>query len=156
MVKQNPDPRIKRIGMRLRQLRREHGESMAIHSKIAKKYNIRMKQSHYSKIERGVAAPPLRTLFAIADYFGVSILDFFDPPEAERDSKLHYILHNPPLHSLLLELEERSGPQKAAQYLKLLISMLLEMLQESNASAIQDLQAANRKKGKGKQERKSN
>lgn len=121
---------------------------MSIHSTISKKYNIRMKQSYYSKIERGIVEPPLRTLYAIADYFGVNITHFFDPPDIEQHDKLHYILHNPSLYSLLVELEAEAGPKKAAEYLKVSLKLLLDMLSEfkDKSSTLKPLPIDNQRK----------
>lgn len=62
---------MERLGMRLRALRRARGLTMRIADQVRLRYGVKLDPSYLSRIERGQAALPLRTLFALADYFGV-------------------------------------------------------------------------------------
>ena len=124
------DPRLIKLGARLRQLRTQRGETMDIYEKISRDYNIRLKQSYYSKIERGLASPPLRTLYALADYFEIDFASLFDTQNEESQKYPQYLLQKPELIALLEQFGANMGVEKAAKYLKKIIQLLSEFSQD--------------------------
>ena len=117
---------LERLGTRLRFLRTQKGLSMETHAKqIADHYNIRLRQSYYSKIERGLAAPPLRTLYALADYYDTTVCSLFDMPLPEGRTTAREFLQKSKLLFLLEEFVHNVGSEKAERY-------LCKVLEEAN------------------------
>ena len=130
MESKDIDPRLIKLGARLRQLRIQRGETMSIYEKISRDYNVRLKQSHYSKIERGLASPPLRTLFALADYFEVEIVSLFETQNKKGEQYPQYLLQKPDLIAILEQFGSNLGIEKAAKYLKKMVHIFSEFSQD--------------------------
>ncbi len=122
---------LRYMGSRLRNLRAKQGETMAIHEKISKKYNIRLKQSYYSKLERGLVSPPLRTLYALADYFDVNINSLLDPSFLDQGNhSLQVLLQRTELINLMEEFTKLLDVDKAEYYLTSTLRKYIELLKE--------------------------
>ena len=67
-----------KIGSRLRKLRLDRGLSMRISYLIRRDYDIKLTPSYLSRIERGTVDVPLRTLFALADFYKTSVSKILD------------------------------------------------------------------------------
>ena len=63
--------RLDLLGNRLRTLRRARGLSLRLADQVRARYDVKLDPSYLSRVERGRAALPLRTLCALADYFAV-------------------------------------------------------------------------------------
>ena len=80
--------RLDLMGRRLRALRRARGLSMRMADQVRNRYGVRLDPSYLSRVERGRAALPMRTLFALADYFGVEPTALFSAEESPGASPL--------------------------------------------------------------------
>jgi transcriptional regulator with XRE-family HTH domain len=63
----------KLIGERLRKERLKRGLSMAVAREVRQIYCVKIDSSYLSRIELGKTEIPLRTLFALADYYEVQV-----------------------------------------------------------------------------------
>ena len=70
---------LRSIGERLRRIREATGKNMTIAHEIRSRYNVKIDPSYLSRMERGKVEIPLRTLYALADYFKVSPGCLIDP-----------------------------------------------------------------------------
>lgn len=76
-----PDPLAKRIGLRIRELRKEAGLTL---EKLAYESSVQTK-GYLSDVEKGLARPSVQTLLAIAERLEVDLLDLVTfPDESER------------------------------------------------------------------------
>ena len=131
MSKEKVNAQLLRIGQRLRFLRMQRNETMMeVQKKMAKNYNLSLRQSHYSKIERGLVSIPLITLYALADYFKVDMRTLLDPTMSKQEDSLVVFLEEPELLFLTEELIKTVGTKKAARYLSLFIKLSLQLIQE--------------------------
>jgi transcriptional regulator with XRE-family HTH domain len=106
-----------RVGERLRRLRESRGESMAVARLIRERFGVKLDPSYLSRMERGRAEIPLRTLFALARYYGVAPADLVHLEEFQHGGPLEDVLSQPDLKS---ELEELYGILGKDQLLQLL------------------------------------
>ena len=133
MSKEKPHPILARVGARLRYLRKKKGETMAIHKKIAKSYDVSLSQSSYSKIESGKISIPLPTLYALADYFKVDLNYLLDLPtgaESKKPKDLSLLLKEAEFMDLLEELIQEVGLEYASYYLVSGLQSALELLRK--------------------------
>lgn len=76
-----PDPLARRIGARIRDLRKEAGLTI---EKLAYESSVQTK-GYLSDVEKGLARPSLKTLLAIAEHLEVDLLDLVTfPADSER------------------------------------------------------------------------
>lgn len=81
------EERLALLGERLRRLRKARGKSMRAADEVRVRYGVKLDASYLSRAERGRIALPLRTLFALADFYGVeasTLLAF--PAAGQQDS----------------------------------------------------------------------
>ncbi len=82
--RKTPDPLAKRIGARIRVLRKEAGltlEKLAYESEVGSK-------GFLSDVEKGLARPSVETLQSIADRLEVALLDIVTFPEHDDRQRL--------------------------------------------------------------------
>lgn len=82
--RERPDPLAKRIGGRIRELRKEAGltlEKLAYESDVGSK-------GFLSDVEKGLARPSVETLNAIAARLGVALLDLVTFPDQDERQRL--------------------------------------------------------------------
>ncbi len=72
-----PTEQEQRIGKRLRELRIARNYSMNVAVLVRERSGVKIDSSYLSRLERGRAALPFRTLFALLGFYGVSPGDFF-------------------------------------------------------------------------------
>ena len=97
---------LKLIGERIRKLRFARGDSMKIAFEIRAKYGVKLDPSYLSRIERGKTEIPLRTLYAISDYFDLKPTYLMDGNQ-DNDRKI-----DPLVESKILDLTKKIGPEK--------------------------------------------
>ena len=119
---------LKRLGVRLRYLRNKKGDTMAIHKKISKIYKIRMNQSYYSKLERGMVSPPIRTILALANYFEVDLNYLLDIPISPKYKNLELLFQEPEFLDVLENFCQEMGIKKAKSYLLSTLKANLNLL----------------------------
>ena len=87
-----PDPLAKRIGARLRELRKAAGLSLrALVDQIDLGDERLASRGYISDIEAGLSLPTLATLHAVAECLGVELLDLVTfPAESERQRLVHH------------------------------------------------------------------
>ncbi len=82
---------------------------MSVAKTIRERYGVKLDPSYLSRMERGKAEIPLRTLFALARYYDadprdlVYLEDFSDPDPAQ------YLFLQPDVKAVLQSLHERLG-----------------------------------------------
>ncbi len=118
---------VKKIGERLRTVRETRGKNMTIAREIRETYGVKIDPSYLSRMERGKAEIPLRTLFALSDYYGVEVATVIDPSAQGDAAGIEYILADPDLVRMLTHLQMELGDQNARHHLKRSIEQLLEL-----------------------------
>ena len=119
------------IGEKLRELRQSRGLSMNIARDIRAHYGVKIDSSYLSRIERGKTEIPLRTLFALSDYFEVHPAYFLENVSAfKKANDIDYITLDRLLVQVLKEFKDTVGEKKARQHLREHMSSVLTMLQE--------------------------
>ncbi|MCB1308443.1 MAG: helix-turn-helix transcriptional regulator [Leptospiraceae bacterium] len=93
------EKQLKEIGQRLRAVRKARGLPMRIAATIRERYGVKLDQSYLSRMERGESEVPLRTLFALADFFEVDPCDLLRPNAHRTSSEL--ILKTPVIQKQL-------------------------------------------------------
>lgn len=120
------------VGRRLRQLRQSRGLSISIAEKVRAAYSVKLDRSHLSRMERGKASIPLRTLFALVDFYEADMVDVLpNPHEAVSrplDPLLERIRQAPGLGNRLTELYTRLGPDRLEEVLFTLTDAILSCL----------------------------
>ena len=136
-------PLLERLGSRLRFLRTQKGLTMDMHAQqIATNYNVRLQQSYYSKIECGETVPPLRTLYALADYYGTTVCSLLDMPVEEGRATARSFLQKSKVLFLLEELVHNAGDDKAERYLCKVLEEANHLFNKSQATS--DTKARNK------------
>jgi transcriptional regulator with XRE-family HTH domain len=119
------------IGEKLRELRQSRGLSMNIARDIRAHYGVKIDSSYLSRIERGKTEIPLRTLFALSDYFEVHPAYFLENVSAfKKANDIDYITLDQLLVQDLKQLKETVGEKKARQHLREHMNSILGMIQE--------------------------
>ncbi|HQP39698.1 MAG TPA: helix-turn-helix transcriptional regulator [Polyangiaceae bacterium] len=95
--RRQPDPLALAVGQRIRQLREEAGltlEALAFESARANegtrayKHELSFSKGHLSNLERGLVAPNVLTLQALATALHVHLLDLLTFPEVDERQRL--------------------------------------------------------------------
>jgi len=95
--RREPDPLARAVGLRIRQLREDAGltlEGLAFESARANegsrayKHELSFSKGHLSNLERGLVAPNVLTLQALADALQVDLLDLVTFPDAGDRQRL--------------------------------------------------------------------
>ena len=125
---------------------------MGVAFKIRADYNVKLDPSYLSRIERGKVEIPLRTLFALADYFDVNPLYLLDMEKAEGDGG-EYILEEPDLNDALRKLREKLGEDSAKEYVGKFIKQILAVVDDSTtprpqASVLEERETAAAENGR--------
>ncbi len=118
---------VKKIGERLRNVRETRGKNMTIAREIRERYGVKIDPSYLSRMERGKAEIPLRTLFALADYYEVEVASLLDPSATGDATDIEYILSDPDLVRTLTHLKLELGETLARHHIKRSIEQLLEL-----------------------------
>ena len=118
---------VKKIGERLRNVRETRGRNMTIAREIRERYGVKIDPSYLSRMERGKAEIPLRTLFALADYYEVEVASLLDPSTTGDAADIEYILSDPDLVRTLTLLKLELGEPLARHHIKRSIEQLLEL-----------------------------
>ena len=117
------------IGGRIRKTRFARGVSMKIAHEIRQKYGVKLDPSYLSRIERGKTEIPLRTLFAISDYFGIKPAQLIDFSNVESSRGTEYIFMDPELVQYLSRLRDVLGEENARTHLQDLLKDILKLLE---------------------------
>lgn len=134
---------LQTIGEKLRALRQAKGLSMNIARDIRANYGVKIDSSYLSRIERGKTEIPLRTLFALADYFEVHPCSLLENVSAfKKANNIDFISLDPNLVNVLIELKEKVGEQKAREYLRNHTNSTLTMMREISPGEGLELKAA--------------
>ena len=123
------------IGARIRRLRKARGLSMNIAHNLRADYNIKIDPSYLSRIERGRVEIPLRTLFAIADFFAVAPAELIDPGAGGIPTGTEFVLKDPDISGELAALSESLGEERARAYLRRFLEQILSMLNDVSSEA---------------------
>ena len=99
---------------------------MTIAYDIRERFGVKIDPSYLSRMERGKTEIPLRTLFALAQYYDVSLPLLLDPSMNGEAYDLEFIYIDPDLHRLMATLRNELGEQQARVYLKRCIELLLD------------------------------
>ncbi len=135
------------IGGRLRKLRMDRNLSMRVAFRVRSDYGIKIDPSYLSRIERGKVEIPLRTLFALADFYDVSPGWLIDPEvnravavQVDGDGEsigvsvppgTEYVLANANLLQDLKTLGTKFGEDTARKYLQDFLSHILSLIRDS-------------------------
>lgn len=125
---------LNRIGERLRIVRERQGLNMTIALEIRDRYRVAIDPSYMSRMERGKAEIPLRTLVAFARYYRVPLASLVDDGPAGELAGLEYISTDPALGQLLALFARRLGPERARRKLETLLIELLDLAGEKPPS----------------------
>ena len=123
---------VKKIGERLRNVRETRGKNMTIAREIRERYGVKIDPSYLSRMERGKAEIPLRTLFALADYYSVEVASLLDPSASGDTADVDYLLTDPDLVKILTHLKLELGENLARHHIKRSIEQLLELRKNTN------------------------
>jgi len=126
---------LKNIGEKIRKARFARGVSMNIALEIRERYGVKLDSSYLSRIERGKAEIPLRTLAAVANYFNLEPAYFLDFKNKANASGTEYIERDPGLVELLIRLRDLLGPDKAQDHLKHLLKDIFRILEAAGPPA---------------------
>ncbi len=118
---------VKKIGERLRNVRETRGKNMTIAREIRERYGVKIDPSYLSRMERGKAEIPLRTLFALADYYEVEVASLLHSAQTGDATDIEYILSDPDLVRTLTHLKLELGENLARHHIKRSIEQLLEL-----------------------------
>ena len=75
---------LKELGKRIRAKRLECGETLQVAFEIRAGYGVKIDPSSLSKIECGKTETTMRTLFAIAGFYGTSVSDLTEGMQVKR------------------------------------------------------------------------
>lgn len=106
-----------KVGERLRRLREARGESMSVAREIRERFGVKLDPSYLSRMERGRAEIPLRTLFALARYYGVAPADLVHLEEFQQGGAVEELFSRPDLKTELEELYASLGRDQLLQLL---------------------------------------
>jgi len=116
-----------KIGARLRQLRIARGKNMNIANDLRKTYNVKIDPSYLSRMERGKAEPPLRTLIALADYFDIPLSTLFAGIDANDEQTAHGGFNDFELIEMLNHFRTVFGPTQTEKLIKTFLEMVLDL-----------------------------
>lgn len=134
---------LQTIGEKLRTLRQARGLSMNIARDIRANYGVKIDSSYLSRIERGKTEIPLRTLFALADYFAVHPCTLLENVSSfKKADNIDFISMDPILVQALVELKTKVGEKKAREYLRDHTNSMLRMMHEIQTEDGLELKAA--------------
>ena len=105
------DSHIARVAARLRRVRQHRGESTAVAREVRSRYGVKLDPSYLSKMERGEAEIPMRTFFALAEYYEIDPRELIKLEAGEARAVPHTIFANTRLRSELAYLNERLGDE---------------------------------------------
>lgn len=117
-----------RIGERVRQIREARGMHMTIAHEIRSRYGVKIDPSYLSRMERGKAEIPLRTLFAIADYFDVHPGHLIDPTSSGNVAGIDFIFTDPELVENIIRLKNGIGEVNTRYHIKLFARQILYLM----------------------------
>ncbi len=80
-----------KVAQKLRDVRKRKGLTMKLASKIRRRYGVKINASYLSKMERGEVTIPLRTLFALLDYYKQPLAVFFSGLDESPGKSLRQI-----------------------------------------------------------------
>ena len=123
------DQSLLRIGERIRQIREARGMHMTIAHEIRTKYGVKIDPSYLSRMERGKAEIPLRTLFAIADYFDVHPAHLIDPSSSGNAAGIDFVFTDPELVENLIRLKNNIGEVNTRYHMKLFAKQVLHLVE---------------------------
>ena len=134
---------LKTIGEKLRELRQAQGLSMNIARDIRAKYGVKIDSSYLSRIERGKTETPLRTLFALSDYFKVHPSYLLENVSAfKKTNSIDFIATDPPLVQDIIELKGKVGEKKVREFLRTTMKSILGIVREISPNEGLELKAA--------------
>ena len=133
-----------KIGERIRKLREAKGRSMSIADDIRAEYAVKLDASYLSRMELGKAQIPLRTIFALADYFKINPALLIDPDILGDMAGVDFLAQDETLLKNLIRLKEGLGDEKTRNHLLRFTSQLLEVMEDSSAVQKTRLRASRR------------
>lgn len=92
-----PEERLRNIGEKLREVREKRGETMSVAAVVRNRYGVKLDPSYLSRMERGKAEIPLRTLLALAHYYRVDPAYFIRSDDFPGAEPAAYLLLHPEL-----------------------------------------------------------
>lgn len=125
------------MALKLRRLREARGESMAIAAIVRKKYGVSLDSSYLSRMERGKAEIPLRTLYALCLHYEITPEEIMRETWGPADSSLAYralVLADESLGGHFADLVRIYGPESAARVLFSLVRTAKELFNEIDRS----------------------
>jgi len=117
------------IGKRIRDLRISRNFKTSIAHEIRKKYDVKIDPSYLSRMERGKTEIPLRTLFAIADFFDVKP-SFFIGNNQAGPTEASYIFDDPELANDIIILKKILGEKNARKQLKKILELFIALTED--------------------------
>jgi transcriptional regulator with XRE-family HTH domain len=90
---------------------------MAMARVIRERFGVKLDPSYLSRMERGRAEIPLRTLFALARYYGVDPRDLVYLEDFEQGGAVANVLAQPDIKSELQWLYDQFGEEQLLQLL---------------------------------------
>lgn len=135
-MSENIDDYMAAIGRRIRRIREAKGQKMTIAHEIRTRYNIKIDPSYLSRMERGKVEIPLRTLYALADFFDISLARLIDPELTGNATGVEFLFADRDLLNSLVSLKEILGDNGASQQIKLFIQQILDLITEKPARGI--------------------
>ena len=102
---------------------------MAVAKTIRERFGVKLDPSYLSRMERGRAEIPLRTLFALARYYDVAPGDLVYIEECQGGGPLDEVLSQPDLKSELQELYDEFGRDQLLQLLWWYLRILRQTLE---------------------------
>lgn len=107
---------------------------MAVARLIRERFGVKLDPSYLSRMERGRAEIPLRTLFALARYYGVAPADLVHLEEFQDGGPLEDVLSQPDLKSELEDLYGLLGKDQLLQLLWWYFRILRSTLETSKSA----------------------
>jgi len=125
-----PDKNLISIGGRLRRIREARGKNMTIAHEIRDLYDVKIDPSYLSRMERGKVEIPLRTLFALADYYQISAGLLIDPGIRGNATGVEFLFSDRLLMQNILRARELLGKNETAAHLRIFLGQILSILDE--------------------------
>ncbi len=115
---------------------------MNIARDIRARYGVKIDSSYLSRIERGKTEIPLRTLFALSDYFEVHPSYLLENVSAfKKTNNIDFITMDANLVADLKAFKDTVGEKKARQHLREHMTSVLTMVREISPGGL-ELRAA--------------
>ncbi len=134
MNRSSDDPFL-RIGKKIREIRTSRGLNTNVAYEIRQRYQVKIDPSYLSRMERGKAEIPLRTLFALADFYDINPGELLDREWVNSSIKgLERFLNDRELIQGMDEMKNRLGESKARDHLKRFINQTISLLKEGHQS----------------------